>query len=66
MRKLLLDLAPGEPLALVEELPCLDNPIKLDPLLESALDLCVHYLISGFMFHAIKIELYGCQLFCDL
>jgi hypothetical protein len=29
MRKFLLNLAPGEPLALVQELPCFDNMIKL-------------------------------------
>jgi hypothetical protein len=60
VRKILLDLASGETLALVEEFPCLDNPIKLDPLLVSALDLCVHYLISGFLFHVVMVELYGC------
>jgi hypothetical protein len=58
MRKFLLNLAPGEPLALVQELPCFDNPIKLDPLLVSALDLCVHDMISGFLFHAVRVELY--------
>jgi hypothetical protein len=36
---------PDEPLALVVELPCLDKPIKLDPMMVSALDLCVHYII---------------------
>jgi hypothetical protein len=45
MRKCLLNLAPGEPLALVQELPCFDNSINLDPLLSSALDLCVHNMI---------------------
>ena len=66
MRKLLLYLALGEPLALVYELPCLENPIKMDLLLESALNLCVHYLIGGCMFHAVRVELYWCQLFGDL
>jgi hypothetical protein len=47
MRKFLLNLAPGEPLALVQELPCFDDSIKLDPLLSSALDLSVHNLIIG-------------------
>jgi hypothetical protein len=47
VRKILLDLASGEPLALAEELPFLDNPINMGPLLASALDMCVHYLISG-------------------
>jgi hypothetical protein len=66
VRKLLLDLALGEPLALVYELPCLDNPIKLDLLLASALDLCVHYLIGECLFHVVRVELYWCQLFDDL
>jgi hypothetical protein len=66
MRKFLLNLAPGEPLSLVQELPCFDNPIKLDPLLVSSLDLCVHDMISGFMFHAVRVELCWCQLFCYL
>jgi hypothetical protein len=47
MRKFLLNLARGEPLALVQELPCFDDTIKLDPLLLSALDLFVHNLIIG-------------------
>jgi hypothetical protein len=62
----MLNLALGDPLALVEELPCLDNPIKLDSLLVSALDMCVHYLISGFLFHAVMVDFCWCQLFCDL
>ena len=45
MRKFLLNLALGEPLALVQELPCFDDSIKLDPLLSSALDLHFHNLI---------------------
>jgi hypothetical protein len=48
MRKFLLNLAPGEPLALVQELPCFDDSIKLDPLLSSSLDMCVHNMIIGF------------------
>ena len=47
MRKFLLNLAPGEPLALVQELPCFDNTIKLKLLFASSLDLCVHDLTSG-------------------
>ena len=62
----MLNFSPGEPLALVQELSYLDNPIKLDPMLESSLDLCVHYMISGCMFHAIKVELSWFQLFYDL
>jgi hypothetical protein len=62
----MLDLAPGRPLSLVWDLPCLDYPIKLDPLLESDLDQCVHYLISGCLFHAVRVELWWCELFYDL
>jgi hypothetical protein len=42
----MLNLSPSEPLALVQALPCFDNQIKLDPLLESSLNLCIYYLIS--------------------
>ena len=38
MRKLLLNLVPSEPLALVKELACFDNSIQLDILLVSELD----------------------------
>jgi hypothetical protein len=57
MRKFLLNLAPGEPLSLVQELPCFDNPIKLDPLLTSSLDLCVQDIISGFIFHVFMVDI---------
>ena len=53
MGKLLLSLVPGDPLALVWELPNFDNPIQLDLLLASVLDLCVHDPISFGMFHAV-------------
>ena len=64
MRKFLLNLALGEPLALVQELPYFDESIKLDPLLSSALDLCVHNMIIGFMFYVVRVDLCWCQLFC--
>jgi hypothetical protein len=64
MRKFLLNLAPGEPLALVQELPCFDDSIKLDLLLSSALDMCFHNLITGCLLYAVGVELYWCQLFC--
>ena len=66
MGKFLLNLALSEPLALVHELSCFDNSIKLDPLLASALDLCVHDMINEFLFHAFKVEIYWCHLLCDL
>jgi hypothetical protein len=57
MRKVLLNLAPGESLALVQELPCFDNSIKLDCLLSGTLDLCVHNMIVGCMFHVVRLDL---------
>jgi hypothetical protein len=63
MRNFLLNLAPGEPLSLVKEIPCFDNSIKMDPLLLSALDPCVHNLIIGFLFYAFGVELCWCQFF---
>jgi hypothetical protein len=63
MWKFLLKLTLGEPLALVQELPCFDSPIKLDPMLVSDLDLCVHDLINGFLFHVVRVDLCWCQLF---
>jgi hypothetical protein len=56
MRKFLLNLAPGEPLALVQELPYFDNSIKLDPLLSSALYRLVHNMIIGFLLYAVGVE----------
>jgi hypothetical protein len=64
MRKFLLSLAPGEPLALVQELPCFDDSIKMDPLLLSALDLCVHNMITGFLLYVFRVELCWFQLLC--
>jgi hypothetical protein len=66
MRKRLLNLAPGEPLTLVQELPYFDNSIKLNILVVSALDLCFHDIIIGCLFHAVTIELFWCQLLCYL
>jgi hypothetical protein len=66
MRKFLLNLAPGEQLALVQELSCFDNMIKMKLLLASSLDLCVHDLISGCLFHVVRVEIFQCQLFCYL
>jgi hypothetical protein len=63
MRKFLLNLAPGEPLALVQELPCFDDSIKMDPLLWSYLDLCVHDLITGCLLYAFGVDIYWFQLF---
>ena len=64
MRRFLLNLAPGEPLALVLELLCFENSIKLDPLLSISLDLCVHNMIPGFLLYVVGVELCWCQFFC--
>jgi hypothetical protein len=64
MRKFLLNLALGEPLALVQELPYFDDSIKLDPLLSSALDLCVQNLIIVCLLDVVMVDLYWFQLFC--
>jgi hypothetical protein len=66
MGELLLNLALGEPLSLVQELPCSDNLIKLDPLLVSSINMSVPDMINGFIFHAVMVELCWCYLFCDL
>jgi hypothetical protein len=55
MRKFLLNLALGEPLATVQEFPHCDDSIKLDPLLSSALDICVHNMIIGYMLYAVGL-----------
>ena len=55
MRKLLLNLVPSEPLALVQELASFDNLIHLDLLLASVLDLHVHDIICGALFHAVLV-----------
>jgi hypothetical protein len=57
MGKLLLNLTPGEPLALVKKFPYFDDPIELDVLLVGALHLGVHDPINYFLFNAVKIEL---------
>jgi hypothetical protein len=60
MREFLLNFAPGESLALVQELPCFDDWIKMDPLLSSALDMYIHILIIGSFFYAVGIDLCCC------
>ena len=55
MRKLLLNLVPGEPLSLVQELASFGNPIQLDLLLVIILDLHVHDIIFGGLFHVVWV-----------
>jgi hypothetical protein len=56
MGKLLLNLTPSEPLALVKKLPRFDDPIELDVMLEGAIHLGFHDPIKYHMFNAIRIE----------
>ena len=62
MRKLLLNLTLGEPLAVVEQLPCFNNLKELDLLLLGVLNLSIHNSIRCFLFHAVQVELDRCQL----
>ena len=55
MGKILLNLVPSEPLTLVQDFANFDNLIKLDLLLEIVLDLHVHDMISGGMFHVVWV-----------
>lgn len=61
-----MNLVPGEPLALAQELANFDNSIQLDILLGSVFDPFVHDLISRGLFHVVWVELYWCQLFCNV
>ena len=55
MGKLPLNLVPSEPLALVQELANFDNPIQLDLLSQSVLDLRVHDPMHCGLFHAVWV-----------
>jgi hypothetical protein len=46
MRKFLLNMTPGEPLSLVQELPYFNESIKMDHLLLTSLDMCFHNQIT--------------------
>ena len=59
-------MALSEPLALVQELPYFDNPINLNPILVSALNVSVHDLINGCLFHVVGAELSRYKLLCYL
>lgn len=63
MRTLSLNLVYGEPLSLVQEFTSFNNPIQLDPLMASVIDISAHYSISCGLFHVFSIELCWCQLF---
>jgi hypothetical protein len=57
MRNFLLNLAPSEPLALVQELPCFDDSLKLDTLIENDLDMFVYNVINGFLLYVVWVDL---------
>ena len=60
----MLNLTPGEPLALVKKLPGFDRSIELDALLASDLHLCIHDHINGSLFQASQVEFFLFQLLC--
>ena len=66
MRKLLLNLVPGEPISLVKELANFENPIQLNLLLDIVLDLHVHDTICGVLFLVLWIKLCCCELFYNV
>jgi hypothetical protein len=57
MGKLLLNLAPGEPLSLVKKLPYFDNPVELYVLLVGAFHLCIHDSINCILLKEVRVEL---------
>jgi hypothetical protein len=56
MGKILLNLTPSEPLALVKKLSCFDDPIELDVLMVGDLHIGVNDPINCFLFNAVNIE----------
>jgi len=62
MEKLLLNMNPSEPLAMMKKLPCFDNPIDLDGILTSVLCLGFHDPIKCHLFDAVIIELCRVQI----
>jgi hypothetical protein len=66
MRKFLLHLALSERLALVQKLTFFDNSKKMDPLVFGSLNICVHNMITIFLFHVVRVELYWFQRLCYL
>jgi hypothetical protein len=55
MGKLFLNLAPGEPLALVNKLSYFDNLIELYVLLEGTFHLCIHDSISCSLLGRVEV-----------
>jgi hypothetical protein len=66
MENFLLNLTPGEPLALVKKLSFFDNWIELYALLEGALCLVFDDLIHCSLLNAVMIEFCRCQMFSHL
>jgi hypothetical protein len=49
-----MNLAPGEPLAMVNKLLCFDNPVELYVLLTGAFHLCIHDSINYSLLKVVK------------
>jgi hypothetical protein len=62
MVKRMLNLTPGEPLALMKKLPYFDDPIELDGLLAGVICLGVHDTINCLLSDVVVIEFYRGQL----
>jgi len=62
--KLLLNMSPSEPLALMKKLPYFDNPIVLDILLVGAIIFGVHDPIKYLFFNVVRIEFCRGQVLC--
>jgi len=62
----LLNLAPGEPIALVKKLPYFEKLVELYVLLVSILCFGVHDIIHYKLLNELRIEFYGHQLLCWL
>jgi hypothetical protein len=63
MKKLLLNLTPGEPIDLMNKLPFFDDPMEFDSLLEGVLFLGVHDPMNFLLLNAVRIEFFRGQLF---
>jgi hypothetical protein len=58
MRKLLLKLTSSEPLSLIKKLPCFDDTMEFDSLLEAVIFIGVNDMIKYHMFYVGRIDFY--------
>jgi hypothetical protein len=66
MGEVLLDLVPGEPLALVKKMPYCDNLKELYIMLVTTLQLIVHDPVHYSLLNVIRVELCHGQVLCHL